>query len=119
MKRIDIAEKLSSFSDHWSPKIIASLNGQEVKLAKFTGAFNWHSHTDADEMFLVLEGSFTMEFREHSVELSKGQMFVVPRGTEHRPVAESECSVLLVEPAGLVNTGDGEETSRTTSGSWI
>jgi len=114
MQRIDLNEKLSRFSDHWSPRIIASLNGQEVKLAKFEGAFDWHSHADADEMFLVLEGSFTMEFRDRSVELEKGQMIVVPKGVEHRPVAESECSVMLVEPAGLINTGDGEETERTT-----
>ncbi|MGY8753678.1 MAG: cupin domain-containing protein [Phycisphaerales bacterium] len=119
MQNIDLNEKLSCFNDHWSPRIIASLNGQEVKLAKFEGAFDWHVHADADEMFLVLEGSFTMEFRDHSVELSKGQMIVVPKGVEHRPVAETVCSVLLVEPAGLVNTGDGEATERTTSGTWL
>jgi len=119
VQKIDVQEKLSRFSDHWSPRIIASLNGQEVKLAKFEGAFDWHSHADADEMFLVLDGSFTMEFRDRSVELSKGQMIVVPKGVEHRPVAEAECSVLLVEPTGLVNTGDGEKTDRTTSGAWL
>ena len=119
MLNIDLNEKLSCFSDHWLPRIIATLNGQEVKLAKFKGAFDWHSHAGADEMFLVLDGSFTMEFRDRSVELSKGQMIIVPKGVEHRPVAEIECSVLLVEPAGLVNTGDGEETDRTTSGTWI
>ena len=119
MLNIDLNEKLSCFTDHWSPRIIASLNGQEVKLAKFEGAFDWHSHAGADEMFLVLDGSFTMEFRDHSVELSKGQMIVVPKGVEHRPVAEIECSVMLVETAGLVNTGDGEETDRTTSGTWL
>ena len=119
MQKIDVQEKLSRFSDHWSPRIIASLNGQEVKLAKFEGAFDWHSHADADEMFLVLDGSFTMEFRDRSVELKKGQMIVVPKGVEHRPVAEAECSVLLVEPTGLVNTGDGEKTDRTTSGAWL
>ena len=119
MKPIDLDEKLSRFNDHWSPRIIASVNGQEVKLAKFSGSFDWHSHADADEMFVVLKGSFTMEFRDHSVELSQGQMIVVPRGVEHRPVAEAECSVMLVEPAGLLNTGDGEESDRTTSGTWI
>ena len=119
MRRIDIHEKLSLFNDHWSPRIIASLNGHEVKLAKFSGSFDWHSHADADEMFLVLEGSFTMEFRNHSVELSEGQMLVVPRGVEHRPVAQAECSVMLVEPAGLLNTGDGEELDHTSSGIWI
>ena len=119
MQNIDLNEKLSCFRDHWSPRIIASLNGQEVKLAKFDGAFDWHSHAGADEMFLVLDGSFTMEFRESSVELSKGQMIVVPKGVEHRPVAKAECSVMLIEPAGLVNTGDGKSTDRTTSGTWL
>ena len=119
MKNIDIDQKLSIFTEHWSPKIIASANGQDVKLAKFSGSFDWHSHADADEMFLVIDGEFTMEFREHAVELKSGQMIVVPKGVEHRPVAESECSVMLIEPAGLVNTGDGEKTDRSTSGEWI
>ena len=119
MECIDIKNKLSLFSDHWSPRIIAELNGQQVKLAKFSGAFDWHAHADADEMFLVLQGSFTMEFRDHSVELTEGQMLVVSRGVEHRPVAESECSVLLVEPDGLVNTGDGTTTERSTCGQWL
>jgi len=98
---------------------VASLNGHVVKLAKFCGEFDWHTHTDADEMFLVLEGSFKMEFRSHSVDLSKGQMIVVPRDVEHRPVADAECSVMLVEPAGLLNTGDSEKSDYTTSGIWI
>ena len=119
MDAIDLADKLELFSDHWSPRIVAALNGQEVKLAKFIGAFDWHSHADEDEMFLVLKGSFTMEFRDRSVELSEGQMLVVPRGVEHRPVAESECCVMLVEPAGLVNTGDGETSEKSTTGTWI
>ena len=119
MDVIDLSDKLDLFSDHWSPRIVAALNGQEVKLAKFLGAFDWHSHPDEDEMFLVLKGSFTMEFRDRSVELHEGQMLVVPRGVEHRPVAEEECAVMLVEPAGLVNTGDATESDRTTTGSWI
>ncbi|RPG13974.1 MAG: cupin domain-containing protein [Phycisphaera sp. TMED9] len=129
MNAIDLDEKLGHFSDHWSPRIIAALNGQEVKLAKFIGAFDWHSHPDEDEMFLVLHGSFTMEFRKsfgapdeygyRSVELHEGQMLVVPKGVEHRPVAEQECSVMLVEPVGLVNTGDADENERTTTGTWI
>lgn len=119
MDAIDLADKLELFSDHWSPRIVAALNGQEVKLAKFIGAFDWHSHAEEDEMFLVLKGSFTMEFRDRSVELSEGQMLVVPKGVEHRPVAESECCVMLVEPAGLVNTGDGETSEKSTTGTWI
>jgi len=119
MDRIDLAHALSRFDDHWSPKIIAALNGQEVKLAKFQGAFDWHSHADEDELFLVLDGSFRMDFRDRTVELQEGQMIVVPRGVEHRPVAAEECSVLLMEPAGLVNTGDAERSDRTTTGTWL
>ena len=119
MDAIDLSDKLTLFDDHWSPRIIAALNGQEVKLAKFIGAFDWHSHPDEDEMFLVIQGSFTMEFRDRSVELREGQMLVVPRGVEHRPVAEEECWVMLVEPAGLLNTGDAEVSEKTTTGTWI
>jgi mannose-6-phosphate isomerase-like protein (cupin superfamily) len=119
MSVIDLGEKLERFSDHWSPRIIAALNGQEVKLAKFIGAFDWHAHPDEDEMFLVLKGTFTMEFRDRSVEVGEGQMLVVPRGVEHRPIAEHECSVMLVEPAGLVNTGNADTSERTTTGTWI
>ena len=118
-KKIRLADALATFSDHWSPRIIAELNGQQVKLAKFIGAFDWHSHADEDEMFLVIDGSFTMEFRDRSVELNQGDMIVVPRGVEHRPVAEKECSVMLVEPAGLVNTGDLEASEKTTTGIWL
>ncbi|MEE2718953.1 MAG: cupin domain-containing protein [Planctomycetota bacterium] len=119
MERIDLEHALSRFDDHWSPKIIAALNGQEVKLAKFRGAFDWHAHAEEDELFLVLAGAFRMEFRDRSVELERGQMIVVPRGVEHRPVADEECAVLLFEPAGLVNTGDGETSDRTTTGTWL
>ncbi|MDA0296259.1 MAG: cupin domain-containing protein [Planctomycetota bacterium] len=119
MDAIDLDDKLGLFSDHWSPRIIAALNGQEVKLARFIGAFDWHAHPDEDEMFLVLHGSFTMEFRDRSVEVGERQMLVVPRGVEHRPIAEQECSVMLVEPAGLVNTGDADASDRSTTGTWI
>ena len=118
-KKIRLSDALATFSDHWSPRIIAELNGQQVKLAKFIGAFDWHSHADEDEMFLVIDGSFTMEFRDRSVDLNQGDMIVVPRGVEHRPVAEEECSVMLVEPTGLVNTGDLEASEKTTTGIWL
>lgn len=117
--KIDLKTKLESFEDQWSPKIIAALNGQEVKLAKLEGAFEWHSHPDEDELFLVLEGEFKMEFRDHTVEMKKGQIIVVPRGVEHKPVAEKACSVLLFEPEGLMNTGDAKMTERSTTGNWI
>ena len=114
-----LKKALSSIHEHWSPRIVASLNGQEVKLAKFEGAFDWHAHENEDELFLVVHGEFTMEFRDRSVALCEGEMIVVPRGVEHRPVAEQECHVLLFEPAGLINTGDAEVSDRTTSGTWL
>lgn len=106
MHRIALAEKLALFTSHWDPKIVAELNGQHVKLAKIQGEFVWHRHEHEDELFLVLRGAFRMEYRDHTVELREGDLVVVPRGVEHRPVAEHECSILLFEPAGTVNTGD-------------
>jgi mannose-6-phosphate isomerase-like protein (cupin superfamily) len=106
MDRIDIAEKLAKFFDHWSPKIVASVDGYEVKLVKVMGDFVWHSHEDTDELFLVVRGSFRMDFRDRHVEIGEGQMIVVPRGVEHKPYAERECSMLLLERKGIVNTGD-------------
>ena len=106
MDVVDLAAKLDSFHTHWDPKLVAELNGQHVKLAKFQGEFVWHAHAEEDEMFLVLRGGFTMEFRDRSVALSEGQFLVVPAGVEHRPVAEQEVAVLLFEPASTLNTGD-------------
>jgi mannose-6-phosphate isomerase-like protein (cupin superfamily) len=105
LEKIDLAEKLARFDERWSPRIVAELNGQHVKLAKLEGSFVWHSHVDEDELFLVLQGKLTIELRDGRVELGAGQMVVVPRGVEHRPVAEGEVHVLLFEPAGTVNTG--------------
>jgi mannose-6-phosphate isomerase-like protein (cupin superfamily) len=112
MEKITLAEKLAKFSAHWSPKIIAELNGQHVKLVKFQGPFVWHQHEHEDELFYVVRGSFTMEFRDRVVELNAGDLLVVPRGTEHRPVAAEEVEVMLFEPASTVNTGTagGEKT---------
>lgn len=112
--RISLAGKFATFHDHWNPRIAAELNGQHVKLVKFQGAFDWHSHAEEDELFFVHAGSFTMEFRDRSVELHAGDMLVVPRGVEHRPVAEHECEVMLFEPASTLNTGDAiSERTRT------
>ncbi len=112
MEKINLARKLGQFSAHWQPKIIAELNGQQVKLVKIKGGFVWHHHEHEDEMFLVVHGSFRMELRDRTVELREGDMIVVPRGVEHRPVADEECSLLLFEPASTVNTGSagGERT---------
>lgn len=106
MQRIPLAEKFAAIAEHWSPRVVARLNGQEVKLAKFQGAFTWHHHEAEDELFLVHRGRFRMEFRDRTVELGPGDMLVVPRGVEHRPVADEEVEVLLFEPAGTLNTGN-------------
>jgi mannose-6-phosphate isomerase-like protein (cupin superfamily) len=106
MDGIDLREKFATFSEHWSPRIVAELNGQHVKLAKFRGEFVWHHHENEDELFLVHRGRFRMEFRDHVVELDAGHMLVVPRGVEHRPVADEEVEVVLFEPAGTLNTGN-------------
>ena len=119
MQPINLVACLRQFSEHWSPRIIASLNDQEVKLAKFQGAFDWHAHENEDELFLVVHGEFTMEFRDRSVILREGEMIVVPRGVEHRPVAEQECHVLLFEPAGIINTGNARNSDKTNSAKWL
>lgn len=106
MEKVNITEKLALFNDHWNPRIVGELNGQHVKLVKFKGEFVWHQHAGEDEMFLVLEGNFTMEFRDRSVQLSKNDFLIVPRGVEHRPVANEEVSVMLFEPANTLNTGN-------------
>ncbi|MGD8520323.1 MAG: cupin domain-containing protein [Desulfobacterales bacterium] len=103
---INLKEKLSLFSDHWSPRIIAQMNDYHFKLVKFQGDFIWHNHDDTDEVFIVLDGEMSIEFREGEVELKQGELFVVPKGVEHKPYAKDECKILLVEPAGTINTGD-------------
>jgi len=108
MERVNLREKLALFSDHWNPRIVGELNGQHVKLVKFQGEFVWHSHAEEDEFFLVLRGSFRMDFREKSVTLSEGDFIIVPRGIEHRPFAEQEVEVMLFEPAQTKNTGNVE-----------
>ena len=104
--KANLTAKFALFSEHWSPKIVAELNGQHVKLSKFMGEFVWHHHEHEDEMFLVHKGSFRMEFRDRTVTLGPGDFIVVPRGVEHRPVSDEEVHVVLFEPAGTVNTGN-------------
>ena len=106
MEKVNFADKLARFTDHWSPKIVGELNGQQVKLVKFQGPFVWHHHESEDELFLVVKGRFRMEFRDQHVWLEQGEFLVVPRGVEHRPVAEEEAHVLLFEPASTLNTGN-------------
>lgn len=102
---INLSEKLGLFEETWTPKIIGELNGQQVKLAKLDGEFMWHAHADEDEMFLVLEGSLTLQMRDREVTLKPGELYIVPRGVEHNPVAEPGTSVLLFEPAQTKHTG--------------
>ena len=116
--KVNLHDKLTLFSEHWRPKIVGELNGQQVKLVKFQGPFVWHVHEGEDELFLVVRGRFRMELRDRWVELAEGEMLVVPRGVEHRPVADEEVHVLLFEPASTVNTGTaGGE--RTAAAEWI
>lgn len=106
MDIINIAEKLDSFSEHWKPKIIAELNGQQIRIAKLKGEFVWHSHENEDEMFLVIKGKLTISFRDGDKTLNEGEFLVVPKGVEHKPSAEEEVSIMLFEPASVLNTGN-------------
>ena len=106
LKSINFEDKLSKFTEHWSPKIIAQMNDYHFKIVKFQGEFVWHSHAETDEVFIVLDGEMAIEVREGTVRLKAGEMFVVSKGVEHKPFAQSECRIMLVEPAGTVNTGD-------------
>jgi mannose-6-phosphate isomerase-like protein (cupin superfamily) len=106
MDKVTLAEKFAAIPEAWSPRIVGELNGQHVKLARMRGAFDWHHHDDEDELFLVHRGRFRMEFRDRSVELAAGDFLIVPKGVEHRPVADEEAEVLLFEPAGTLNTGN-------------
>jgi mannose-6-phosphate isomerase-like protein (cupin superfamily) len=116
---INLQKKLSQFSDHWSPKIIAQMNDYHFKLVKLQGDFVWHSHDDTDEVFIVLDGEMSVEFREGRADLKAGEMFVVPKGKEHKPYAEKECKIMLVEPAGTVNTGSAGGEMTAENDTWI
>lgn len=110
---IDLGEKFAAFDDHWRPRIAARLNGQDVRLVKVQGVFPWHSHTGADEMFLVWKGRFRVEFRDRVETLGPGQFIVVPRGAEHRTAADEEAEVVIFEPSDVINTGDASPSAFT------
>ena len=112
MAAVNLKDKLATFSDHWSPKIVSQFNGHDVMVVKVKGEFNWHSHPDTDDFFLVLKGCVTIQLRDRNVELREGELFVVPKGVEHRPVAEEEAELLLIEPFGTPNTGDPATAAR-------
>ena len=108
MEKVNLQQKFSLFSEHWSPKIVGELNDQHVKLAKLKGEFVWHKHDEEDELFFVVKGSFKMEYRDRTVEVNENEFLIVPRGVEHKPVAEEEVWVMLFEPTSTLNTGDTE-----------
>ena len=117
--KINLKEKYSKFTKHWSPRIIAEMNDYQFKLAKIKGEFVWHNHKDTDETFIVIEGEMTLKFRDSKVELSEGEMYVVPKGVEHKPCAENECKILVVESKGVINTGDARNKLTINEDTWI
>jgi len=119
MTKINLKEKLALFSDHWSPKVIAEMNDYQFKLVKIQGDFVWHHHDDTDEVFIVIEGKMKIEFENETVELNEGDMYVVPKGVEHKPYAEEECKVMIVEPRGVMNTGNTEGDLTASNDVWI
>ena len=104
--KINLKEKYSKFSKHWSPRIITEMNDYQFKIAKIKGEFIWHDHKDTDETFIVMEGEMNMKFKDGNVILNEGEMIVVPKGVKHKPCAKNECKILVIEPRGVINTGD-------------
>jgi mannose-6-phosphate isomerase-like protein (cupin superfamily) len=119
VESINFKHKLTQIQEHWSPRIIAQLNENHLKLAKIKGEFVWHSHPETDEVFIVIEGQFEMQLPEKTLTLKAGEMCVIPKGVQHRPVAAEECAILLVEPAGTVNTGDAGGEMTAAHDEWI
>ncbi len=119
MSIVNFADKFSMFSDHWSPKVIAEMNDYQFKVVKIKGEFVWHQHEETDEVFIVIEGRMHIEFEDRTLTLETGEMYVVPKGVRHKPYAEQECSVLLVEPRGVVNTGEVEGDLTAENDVWI
>ena len=119
IQKINLEEKLSKFSDYWSPKVIAEMNDYQLKLVKIKGDFDWHSHQTTDEVFIVIKGKMRIDFKDKTINLSKGDMLVVPKGVEHKPYAKEECEVMIVEPKGVLNTGDSSSKLTAENDVWI
>lgn len=119
VNKVNLAEKFALFSEHWTPKIIAELNDYQIKIVKVVGDFVWHDHSDTDEFFLVIEGTLFIEFEDETMELNAGELYVVPKGVQHRPYALEECKVMLIEPRGVVNTGEAESDLTASNDVWI
>ena len=119
MKKINLEQKFSLFKEHWTPKIIAELNDYQIKIVKVEGDFVWHDHSDTDEFFFVIEGTLFIEFESETMELNAGELYVVPKGVQHRPFAHGECKVMLIEPRGVVNTGEASSDLTASNDVWI
>lgn len=119
MKQIDVKSKFNLFDDHWNPRIIAELNGQQVKIAKIKGAFVWHNHKDEDELFYLLKGQLIMEFPDKKVEVKEGELIVVPKGVDHRPVAKEEAWIMLFEPSSTKHTGEMNSELTQENDEWL
>ena len=119
MNKVNLTEKFALFSEHWTPKIIAELNDYQIKIVKVEGDFVWHDHSDTDEFFFVIEGTLFIEFENETMELNAGELYVVPKGVQHRPFAKSECKVMLIEPRGIVNTGEVDSELTASNDVWI
>ena len=119
MKKINLEQKFSLFNEHWTPKIIAELNDYQIKIVKVEGDFVWHDHSDTDEFFFVIEGTLFIEFESETMELNAGELYVVPKGVQHRPFARGECKVMLIEPRGVVNTGEASSDLTASNDVWI
>ncbi|MGA9574457.1 MAG: cupin domain-containing protein [Lysobacterales bacterium] len=116
---INFSDKFGKFDEQWAPRVIAEMNDYQFKLAKVQGEFVWHHHADTDEVFIVIEGALDIEFRDGRVRIGAGEMYVIPKGVEHKPVAEQECRIMLVEPKGTLNTGDAGGDLTAQNGVWI
>jgi len=116
---INFKDKFNKFTEHWSPRVIAEMNDYQFKLVKIEGEFVWHDHPDTDEVFIVIEGCLNIEFRDGLVTLESGEMFVIPKDTEHKPIATSECKIMIVEPKGVVNTGDSDSELTAEDDVWV
>jgi len=116
---INFKDKFTKFTEHWSPRVVAEMNDYQFKLVKVEGEFVWHDHPDTDEVFIVIEGTLNIKFRDGVVSLNSGEMFVIPKGVEHKPVANSECKIMIVEPKGIVNTGDSNSELTAKNDVWV
>ena len=119
VNKVNLEDKLAKFSEHWSPRIIAEMNDYHFKLVKIKGEFVWHDHKDTDEVFIVIEGKMNIEFEERTVELNEGEMLVVPKGQKHKPFAENEAKIMLVEPKDVVNTGNQKNELTAKNDQWV